>query len=299
MPVKSRRAGAGSSATQRSAPAGKADPKSDQLRKMSKKLGNTQVQAVIGANNQQRDAIYQFIVARLQRVRSVQNKELAAMQNHRVWFDEVAHKKTGFTLPDPTRWRTVARHYRMAAQSLARGNIGQAVQHLDRAMHAEKAAFASLPAQVNLDHTFDNDARSPTAQVHAGDGCTPREVTEAVQIAEQIERVAALSEPEGLPRSRKPWWGTEESEDDEENKKKNGDKNGDKTGDKTGSKNTNEAGENKKGESTDAAQREERVEEPVKDKEQDQAPEHAEPEVSLSPPRATSRTKTPRGKPPA
>ena len=298
MPVKSRRAGAGSSATQRIAPAGKADPKSDQLRKMSKKLGNTQVQAVIGANNQQRDAIYQFIVARLQRVRSVQNKELAAMQNHRVWFDEVARKKTGFALPDPTRWRTVARHYRMAAQSLARGNIGQAVQHLDRAMHAEKAAFASLPAQVNLDHTFDNDTRSPTAQVHAGDGCTPREVTEAVQIAEQIERVAALSEPEGLPRSRKPWWGTEESEDDEEKKK-----NGDKNGDKNGSKNTNEAGENKKTEPTDAAQREERVEEPLKDKEpvkdKDQAPEHAEPEVSLSPPSTTSRTKKPKGKPPA
>jgi len=289
MPVKSRRAGAGSSATQRVAPAGKADPKSDQLRKMSKKLGNTQVQAVIGANNQQRDAIYQFIVARLQRVRSVQNKELAAMQNHRVWFDEVAHKKTGFALPDPTRWRTVARHYRMAAQSLARGNIGQAVQHLDRAMHAEKAAFASLPTQVNLDHTFDNDAKSPTAQVHAGDGCTPREVTEAVQIAEQVERVAALSEPEGLPRSRKPWWGTEESEDDEENKQKNG------------SKNTNEASETKKSEPTDAAQREERVEETINDKEpvKDKGPEHAEPEVRLSPPSTTSRTKKPKGKPPA
>lgn len=291
MPVKSRQAGAHPATTQRFSPTGKGDPKSDQLRKLSKKLGNMQVQAVIGANNQQRDAIYQFIVARLQRVRSAQSKEIAAMQHHRVWFDEVARKKSGFSLPDPTRWRTVARHYRLAAQSVARGNIGQAVQHLERAMQAEKTAFTHLPVQVALDHTFANDTPSPTAGVHAGDGCTPREVTEAVQLAEQIERVAAVSEPEGLPRMRKPWWGPEEAtEDDDDAQKKNGKK----------SETTSQSKQ-----ATDAPTRQEtqqvQPEEKAELEAEVQDSEHAELQVAQQTPmpQTPTREKKPRSKPPA
>lgn len=293
MPVKSRRAGAHPGTSQHFSPTGKGDPKSDQLRKLSKKLGNTQVQAVIGANNQQRDAIYQFIVARLQRVRSVQSKELASMQHHRVWFDEVARKKSGFSLPDPTRWRTVARHYRLAAQSVARGNIGQAVQHLERAMQAEKAAFTHLPVQVALDHTFANDTPSPTAGVHAGDGCTPREVTEAVQLAEQIERVAAVSEPEGLPRTRKPWWGTEEGSEDDDEQKKNDPKSGNNSPNK-------QAADAPTRQETQQVQPEEKAEVQA----EEQHSEHAEPQVAqqtmaqqTTAPQTTAREKKPRSKP--
>lgn len=210
--------------------AGKADAGTEQLKKLSKKLGNTQVQALIGKNDAARDQIYQFILHRLQKLHSIQLREKQAMKKQRVWFDEVAHKKAGFGLPDPTRWRESASEYKQSAQSLSRGNLGQAVDHLDRAMEAERRAMEDLPKQVPLDHD-DIAMERPTASVgvNAGEGCTPREVIEAVHLAETIERESDKSEAAGLYRMRKPWWG-EVGEDDEKKEDKKADKPGAKKG---------------------------------------------------------------------
>jgi len=212
--------------------AGKADAGTEQLKKLSKKLGNTQVQALIGKNDAARDQIYQFILHRLQKLHSIQLREKQAMKKQRVWFDEVAHKKAGFGLPDPTRWRESAGEYKQAAQSLSRGNLGQAVDHLDRAMEAERRAMEDLPKQVPLDH-HDVAVERPAASVgvNAGEGCTPREVIEAVHLAETIERESDKSEAAGLYRMRKPWWG-EVGEDDEKKEDKKADKPGAKKGER-------------------------------------------------------------------
>ncbi len=202
--------------------AGKADPNTEQLRKITKKLGNTQVKTLIGRNDHARDQIYQFILHRLQKIHSVQAREKAAMKKQRVWFDEVAHKKAGYGLPDPTRWKESAGEYKKAAQALARGNLGQAVDHLERAMEAERKALQNLPKQVPLDHTETAAIERPSAavEVHPGEGCTPREVTEALHLAETVERESDKSHAEGLFRMRKPWWGdVGEDEDDKEGKK--------------------------------------------------------------------------------
>lgn len=203
--------------------AGKADAGTEQLKKLSKKLGNTQVQALIGKNDAARDQIYQFILHRLQKLHSIQLREKQAMKKQRVWFDEVAHKKAGFGLPDPTRWRESASEYKQSAQSLSRGNLGQAVAHLDRAMEAERRAMEDLPKQVPLDHN-DVAVERPAASVgvNAGEGCTPREVIEAVHLAETIERESDKSEAAGLYRMRRPWWGDVAEDDEKKEDKKPG-----------------------------------------------------------------------------
>lgn len=203
----------------------RSEPGARQLKTMAKALGNAQVQAVVARTDHQRDAIYQFILARLQRVQRVQSRERGAMSGHRVWFDEVARRKAGFALPDPTRWREVAVHYRHAAEALGRGNLGQAVQHLDRAMATEQQAMNALPEQVRLDQRDTAGAEAPDLQAPAGAGCTPREVSEAIALAESIERVSERAEAEGLPRARAPWWNREpEADDDADDKKKDGKK---------------------------------------------------------------------------
>ncbi len=217
--------------------AGKADAGTEQLKKLSKKLGNTQVQALIGKNDAARDQIYQFILHRLQKLHSIQLREKQAMKKQRVWFDEVAHKKAGFGLPDPTRWRESASEYKQSAQALSRGNLGQAVDHLDRAMEAERKAMESLPKQVPLDHD-DIAMERPTASVgvNAGEGCTPREVIEAVHLAETIERESDKSKAEGLYRTRKHWWGEVGEDDEKKDDEKKADKKAEKNGAKPGAK---------------------------------------------------------------
>lgn len=212
--------------------AGKADANTEQLKKIAKKLGNTQVQALLGKNDHARDQIYQFILHRLQKIHAVQAREKAAMKKQRVWFDEVAHKKAGYGLPDPTRWRESAGEYKKAAQAVSRGNLGQAVDHLEAAMEAERKALQNLPKQVPLDHTETGVIERPSAavDVHAGEGCTPREVTAAVQLAEEIERESDTSQAAGLYRLRKPWWGEVAEDDDKADKK------ADKAGAKKGGK---------------------------------------------------------------
>lgn len=211
--------------------AGKADANTEQLKKIAKKLGNTQVQTLLGKNDHARDQIYQFILHRLQKIHAVQAREKAAMKKQRVWFDEVAHKKAGYGLPDPTRWRESAGEYKKAAQAVSRGNLGQAVDHLEAAMEAERKALQNLPKQVPLDHTETGVIERPSAavDVHPGEGCTPREVTAAVQLAETIERESDTSQAAGLYRMRKPWWG-EVAEDDDKADDKKADKAGPKKG---------------------------------------------------------------------
>ena len=71
------------------------------------------------------------------------------MKKQRVWFDEVAHKKAGYGLPDPTRWKESAGEYKKAAQALARGNLGQAVDHLERPLAGrDPAGPAATPAYL-------------------------------------------------------------------------------------------------------------------------------------------------------
>ncbi len=275
----------------------KQDANTEQLRKISKKLGNAQVQTLIGRNDKARDAIYQFIVQRLQRIRAVQAREKEAMNKQRVWFDEVARKKAGFALPDPTRWRQAAKYYRLAAQSVARGNLGQAVQHMDRAMEAERQAFENLPKQVALDHTETGAVEAPSEMVAVseGEGCTPREVTEAVNLAETIERESDTSQAAGVRGGRKPWWGEVEEEGEE---KKDGAKKGKKGEEKVEAEPEKkpEEGE-KKEEEEEVAQAEEKAEEKAQGQEQAVVAAGGVPLVSElpGPPVKTVRTRVKRG----
>ncbi len=250
----------------------KGDAQTEQLKKITKKLGNAQVQSVIGKNDRARDAIYQFIVHRLQKIQQVQGQEKEAMKKQRVWFDEVAHKKAGFGLPDPTRWREAAKKYRAAAESVARGNLGQAAQHLESAMEAERKAFRDLPKEIPLDHHLTEEGQSgdrpeAMAQVHAGEGCTPREVSEALRVADEIERVTEKSKGEGIHKPRLHWWDVAEGEDDGEEGKKTGAKGGKRAADATGEQAEAKTEPEKRGED----QEREKAEEEEQDVEVEQA----------------------------
>lgn len=223
--MKEKRSAAGTGRAARvTGQAGKADAQTEQLKKITKKLGNAQVQHVLGRNDKARDAIYQFILHRLQKMHQIQAREKAAMKKQRVWFDEVAHKKAGFGLPDPTRWKEAAQGYKQAAEGIARGNLGQAVDRLDKAIEAERKAMQELPKEVPLDHTETGAVERPgqAMEVGPGEGCNPREVTEALHLAEDIERVSEKSKAEGVFRPRLHWWDAPEVEEGADDKKPEG-----------------------------------------------------------------------------
>lgn len=294
LPAAARKKASGGPGAQRS------EPGARQLKTLAKALGNAQVQAVVGRSDHQRDALYQFILARLQRVQTVQTRERAAMAGHRTWFDEVAHRKAGFTLPDPTRWRRVAEAYRHAAEALGRGNLGLAAQHVERAMAAEQEAMAHLPEQVRLDQRDTAGAAAPDLQVPAGAGCTPREIRAAVALAETIERASDRSEAEGLPRVRKPWW-NQEPEAEEEQKPEEGKKT---AGDAAGSGSALASGSPAKDDARDVARDERRevagdeTREVARDESRELARDEARtPAAAPAPPVRQVRTGVRRGKP--
>lgn len=173
------------------------------------KVGNDAMQGRLAATEQKRDALIRFVAERLAVVRQSQLAEAEAIDKERVWFDEVGRRKSGFGLPDPRRWRLPASLYRRALEAIASGNLARAGDLVDQAVEAERAAFRSVPVQVDLPDGAQAADRPPDERpfIGAGTACAPRHETELMNVAETIERWSDHSEPVLVPESaRKPWF---------------------------------------------------------------------------------------------
>ncbi len=189
-----------------------------ELSKLAKTVGNDRVADLLKGATKQRDSLLAHILERLASVKGAQSAEVRAMADQRVWFDEVAHGKTGFALPDATRWREPALLYRRAADALCAGDLGRGADLVRKAADAEAAAFAALPGQVQLPESERQAARSPAEADRATDGatCPATHAPAVMRLADAIVRTADRAPKVSNPPkpSRHGWWGADEAEDE-------------------------------------------------------------------------------------
>ncbi|MFZ5475688.1 MAG: hypothetical protein ACOZNI_02835 [Myxococcota bacterium] len=210
------------------------DASAKDLAKLAQKLGNDRVQAMVRQSTGKRDALLEFVRERLAQVKAAQQAELQAMNKSRVWFDEVARDKKGFGLPDPTRWRGAALLYKRATEALCAGDLGRGAQLLDKAAEAERAAWDTVPAQVDVPDVARKPADMPAERVlvEAGEGCPQTHAPAVLKEAQEIVNVSDRSSEQPMPRAmarHEGWWDVEEDDaekaegdDDKKKKKKKG-----------------------------------------------------------------------------
>ena len=199
------------------------DRQGKQLAQLQRRMGN-QAMGKVGDSASARDAMVQFILHRLKAVHGVQQEEHAAFKDVREWYRDVAKGRTGFSLPDPTRWHACARLFQDAIHALCHGNVTRGAQLLESALGAEKAAYDSLPAMVKR-KLSDEDQRPegpPDAmeQGMSATPCTACALPAELVLAQQILSISDIFQappPYGGGR-RRAWWDEEVGEDDDEKK---------------------------------------------------------------------------------
>jgi hypothetical protein len=187
-----------------------------ELALLAKKVGNSQVGALLGAATGKRDALLAFVERRIAEIQQVQRAEQKEMADRRDWHLLVARGATGFTLPDPTRWHHATLLYRRAAEALCAGDIGRGAQLLDQAVAAERATFETVPAQVELPGSLAAPTMGPEERpfVSEGETCPATKAPALFQQADAILRVTTTS-PEVPVRRDNPthnWWDVAEEE---------------------------------------------------------------------------------------
>jgi hypothetical protein len=197
------------------------DPASDQLQRVSQKMGNQDFSAQMDHTSQQRDQLLAFIAQRLTTLQGVQNTERLEIKDQRQWFKEVAKGDNGYHLPDATRWHEAARRYKRSAEALARGDLSRGAQLLEQALESERTAYNSMPRQVRteLDEQESTAAATPDALPHAiGGGTCPSVAlpTEIRIVSSRILSVQDLMEDSPPLPIMRQWWEEELEEEEEE-----------------------------------------------------------------------------------
>lgn len=202
--------------------AGLGDLGSRQLRGLGSKAGNQALDAKLQDQAGMRDQLLQFVGQRLKTMHTVQSHEKLEMKHEREWFRAVAKGSAGFHLPDPTRWHEAAHLYERATHALCNGNLGHGASLLDRALEAERAAFASTPRMVekHLDHTNDHAADAPVELAHVGTestcpSCAPPAHLRYADLILNVQDKMEQPPPIGR-RKGNAWWLEEDEDEDQE-----------------------------------------------------------------------------------
>jgi len=192
---------------------------------MAKGLGNHEIQQRLKRAGGQRDAMLAFIVDRLKKVRDVQLRESAVLNQKDQWWRDAAWREPGVWSPEPQRWATVAKEYRLAIEALCRGDLTRGAQLLERAMNTERAAVEAVPTGMGL--LPDEEAergegfQGPPGmdEVEQGEGCPECERPADAKLAGEIERFTHTARDlrgiRVIPHAT-PWWEEEEEEEEEE-----------------------------------------------------------------------------------
>jgi hypothetical protein len=200
------------------------DAGSRQLSRVAGKVGNQQLDGQLKENATTRDALLRFIGERLKTLRGVQLVERNEMLDQRQWFRQVARGKDGYHLPDTTRWHQSAELYKRAANSMCNGNLGRGAQLLEQALEAERAAYKSMPVQVQeeLSEKEKTASSTPRELPHVV-GETTCPTTRAPGDIKYADRILGLSDKlENSPPLRVRQWWSEEVEEEEEEEEEDG-----------------------------------------------------------------------------
>jgi hypothetical protein len=194
------------------------DASSKELVQLARKVGNDQVQALLGQASGKRDALLAFVERRLAQVQIVQRAEQEEMTRSRQWFHRVGRREPGFTLPDPTRWRRTALLYKRAGEALCAGDLGRGAHLLDQAVAAERAAFETIPAQVEVpvEVVAPDTGAEERPFVTDGESAPATQAPGLFQKADAIVRITDHSEELPVPETRRThrWWEAPEADEE-------------------------------------------------------------------------------------
>lgn len=198
------------------------DAASDKLAKIGRTGGNQSVRDQLSGVEGRRDELLHFICERLKIVHEIQEVELGQSRREREWFREVAKGESGFHTPDATRWHDSAKYYMEAASALCAGSLGRAVDLIERAQEAERAAMESCPDQV-IQKIMPAKRKLPeepeaALDVASGAGCPTTARPMDLKYGEEILAIIedAKKTPPLMTNDGKAWWQELEEEEDEE-----------------------------------------------------------------------------------
>lgn len=186
---------------------------------LSGKLGNDELMGRIEQGNANRDELLEFLVNRLESMRTSQLTEIAmtrATDNEtQTNMADLAQK--GIRL-DPTRWIEPARLYEQAARALCSGQLHRGSELVGQAMKADHRAYDQLSGLVQVDEAMRAGQPGALADISADTACADCPEPAGVEVAYEIQRVTN-DHFEGAFTSRReldPWWTDLEEEEEEE-----------------------------------------------------------------------------------
>jgi hypothetical protein len=201
------------------------DPASSKLRSASG-LGNEAIQKRLSQGKSNQSEMLQFLVQRLGTMRAVQLQEMKLLDEKHMAENKGAiadEQKSDKTAPDPERWRASAALYEQAAVHLCRGALARGADLLKQAVAAERLAFHSLTALVDLSAIeAEHGAVQPGDPPVSSDdlevtGTAATGMPDGVELAKEIQDV--VREAPNITwrkRTRDPWWTLDEEEEEEE-----------------------------------------------------------------------------------
>ena len=200
------------------------DADSKLLEQIARNIGNNELNDQLNARASKRDELLAMICQRLQKAEAVQQIELREMSNEREWFRQVAKGAEGYTLPQPTRWHECAQLFQRAAQALAEGHLGRGEQLLELALEKERAAYNSLPRQVerHLEEEELSASANPLGRGFSDSAvCPATALPTEIRAAQRILNITAVMGEVPPLRLFRNWWMTsndqEAAEEEDEN----------------------------------------------------------------------------------
>lgn len=185
------------------------DTVSETLLDGASELGNSEMKALLKRGSETRDALLQFLVARLTQMQSLQIKEAALLKRRDEWFLKV-HRGSDF-LPQPNRWHESAGLYREASLALARGDNLRCWQLIRKGLTSESVAQKEAPLSLRL-HLM----TPPSAPAQPRHGLASSFDTQrATDLAESIlNRSYHVDEASTRRKALHDWFASEEEEED-------------------------------------------------------------------------------------
>lgn len=200
------------------------DTQSQRLSKAGKSLGNAEMLQRVQKGNAGRDELLKFVGDRLNLVRDVQLREVAALSKHSqaAWKYDIADShKEDITRPDPKRWHAASKLYEDAIHKLSRGELALGRQLVEHAIDAERKAFDRLTSIVNVDDVDsieDLPAALRDVSTDSAQPCDPP--AQDLRTASDIQNTDDTMREPPVRMTKRPWWEDEEEEEEEDADKK-------------------------------------------------------------------------------
>ncbi len=188
-------------------------------------VGNDELLGRLEQGNGSRDELLELLSARLESMHNAQKAEIELthrMDNtFRTELGDSDRKGDG---PRPKRWGVAAALYEDAARALCAGQLHRGNDLMEKAVKADKKAFAEVQPLVEYDKRLADKGveldrvSEISAGVSSSVACTDCPLPDSLGIAHEIQGVSneGHEQIKGQRRELDPWWMYEEEEEEEE-----------------------------------------------------------------------------------